>query len=119
MATVPLDPSLPSSARADALAAQWAALHEAAGLVAGLAGQAAASAALAGEPCPDSLLRARGWRLALAERGLADTAAILEGGIRALLVARSGGAAVHGAADALWQEFVAARQAMVDLARPI
>ena len=107
----------PGAARAEALVRQWAALHQAAGLVGGLAGQAPDAAALV-EPCPAAIAEVRGWRQALIAQGLADTAAILQGGIRALLVARAEGAAVTPAAEALWQEFVTARQAIVDLARP-
>lgn len=101
--------------RADALPAQWDALHAAAQLVAALAGEAPSGADLGGQ-CPDSLRQASGWRLALVTQALADTAAILEGGIRALLVARGRGAAIGPAAGALWQEFLAARQAVIALA---
>lgn len=112
------DPAGPSAAPgAHGLPAQWAALHAAAQLVAGLAGEERAAAALAGD-CPESLRLASGWRLAQISQALADTAAILEGGIRALLVARERGAAVTPAARALWDEFIAAREALLALAPP-
>lgn len=104
--------------RVEALPGQWAALHEAAALVARLAGAAAHdhAAALLTQPCPEPIRRAAGWRLGLIAQGLADMAAILEGGIRALLVAQARGGPVGPAAEALWDEFLSARAALLELA---
>ena len=116
---MPLNPTLSLASdvvRPEALSRQWAALHQAAGLVAGLAGTTAEAAPLLAGPCPESLRQASGWRLAMIGQGLADTAAILEGGIRALLVARGRGAPTGAAAQALWAEFVAAREALLAIA---
>ena len=112
--------SLASDAvRPEALSRQWAALHEAAGLVAGLAGATREAAPLLAGACPESLRQASGWRLAMIAQGLADTAAILEGGIRALLVARDRGAPTAAAAEALWAEFVSARAALLAIAASV
>jgi len=111
-----LNPSLSlasDATRPEALSRQWSALHEAAGLVAGLAGTTVEAAPLLAGACPESLRQASGWRLAMIAQGLADTAAILEGGIRALLVARGRGAPTGAAAQALWAEFVSARAALL------
>ena len=102
--------------RADAVLPQWRALHEAAQLVAGLAGLSAAGAALAAAPGGEALAATQGWRLGLIGDGLADIAAILEGGIRALLAARSTGAPVEAAARAVGDEFVIARAGLLALA---
>ncbi|MBC2670013.1 hypothetical protein ACFOON_10445 [Novosphingobium piscinae] len=118
MTTLAVPPTPSASPRAEALLVQWRALHEAAGLVANLAGEPAAAAAPQADDGTESLGLANGWRLALIGRGLADTAAILEGGIRALLVARARGAEVRPAAQALWQEFLAARAALLALVPP-
>lgn len=112
-------PAAPGLApRVEALPGQWAALHEAAALVARLAGAKAHGQATARltEPCPEPIRRAAGWRLAVIAQGLADMAAILEGGIRALLVVQARGGPVGPAAEALWDEFLTARAALLELA---
>lgn len=98
--------------RSDEVARRWAAVQHAAGVVAGLAGVDA------GEATPAGFDRVPGWRLALIDQGLADLAAILETGIRALLNARGAGDPVRVAARALWGEFVEARVALQGLAGP-
>ena len=103
---------------ADGLAERWAALHDAADLVASLAG-------LAPEPnraeviaLPLRLGPSAGWRAHLVEQGIEDIAAIMEPGIAALLALRGRGAEAGPAALALWQEFRAARAALLGLVPP-
>ena len=93
---------------------RWAALHEAAGLVAALAGIELAADRDA-EDFPALFRGAEGWRRALAEQGVADLAAIMEPGIEALLAVNARGADPQPAARALWREFTAARAAIVEL----
>ena len=107
------------SPRADALPQHWRALHEAARLLAAMAGNDQAGAAYIADECPDSLRRAEGWRLALIDQGMADTAAILEGGIRGLLSAKAAGVPTRAAAQALLDEFVMACDTMLELAPPV
>ena len=103
---------------ASALSMKWSALHDAANVVAALAG-------LAAEP-PRSDLRnfpavvrdAGGWRRELAEQGVDDLSAIMEPGIAALLAAHARGADASAAALALWQEFHSARNALLELVPP-
>lgn len=112
--SAPDSPLLPP----EVLVARWRALHEAAAVVAGLAGVAPPVC----DADPDSpvavLGRAGGWRAALAGQAMADLAAILEGGLKALLAVHAGGADPRPAAQALWEEFVAARAALAGLAPP-
>ncbi|QZH76639.1 MAG: hypothetical protein JY451_07945 [Erythrobacter sp.] len=58
------------------------------------------------------------WRRTLAENGCADLTAIMEPGISALLAIHARGADCRPAAHALWQEFTAARRAMLALLPP-
>ncbi len=97
---------------------RWAALTEAARVVATLAGVDAEQ--------PDSLVRhlpalvreCAPWRRKLAENGVADLAAIMEPGITALLSVNARGADPRPAAIALWREFATARTAVLDLLPP-
>ena len=117
--------SLPGAGRADfgqaaasATALKWSALHDAASVVATLAG-------LAPEPRKSELCNfpalirdAGGWRKALAEQGIDDLAAIMEPGIAALLAVHARGVSCAAAALALWHEFLGARSALLALAPP-
>jgi hypothetical protein len=105
-------------ASVSALSMKWAALHDAANVVATLAGLAPESMSPAQRTFPATLREAAGWRRELVEQGIDDLAAILEPGISALLAVHARG--VHPAAPALvlWQEFVAARDAVMRLAPP-
>lgn len=104
---------------AGATSLKWAALHDAATTVCRMAG-------LPGEPLrpevrnfPVRLAEAGGWRRALAEQGIDDLVAIMEPGLAALLAAHSRGASPVAAAAALWQEFIAARDAVLAIAAPV
>jgi len=105
-------------AAASAMSMKWSGLHDAAAVVATLAG-------IVPEPM-DSALRnfpvlvrdAGGWRRELAEQGIEDLGAIMEPGISALLAVHARGGNPAAAALALWNEFVAARDALLALAPP-
>ncbi len=99
----------------------WTALHEAARAVAVLAGRPP-------EPLrPDvrnfpAIMRATGgWRADQARDGIEDLAAVLQPGLRALIAAqgRATPEALRQAAQALWQEFEAARATLLDLIPPL
>lgn len=98
-----------------ALSLRWSALHDAASAVAMLA-------ALAPEK-PDPEIRnfparARdhaGKRFALVEHGVADMAAFMQPGLAALLAVNARGQDASAPARALWQEFQAARAAVMAL----
>ncbi len=104
------------------LAARWDALHDAAAILAQLAGTGAVSLSLPQQDgAPDfagAMVAAGGWRQMLAEQGVDDLAAILEAGLVALLQVHARGADPAPAAQALWQEFLAARQALLVLLPP-
>ena len=105
-----------ATARAEALAARWQALH-AAGQEIG------AMAALAPEPFDSELesfparIEARGGaRLVLASDGIADLDAILRPGLVALRTIHARGQDTTAPALALWREFHALRTALLSLA---
>ena len=60
-----------------------------------------------------------GWRLDLAEQGIDDLVAIMEPGLAALVSASAMGASPRAAAEALWNEFVVARAALIALVPPL
>jgi hypothetical protein len=105
-------------ATASAIASKWSALHDAAAAVCAIAG-------LPGEPMrpelrqfPALIRNAAGWRREMAEQGVEDLAALMEPGLSALLAASARGVSPISAAQALWREFVAARDAVLELAPP-
>ena len=108
MSSRPLTPHIDAAA----LAAKWAALHEAAGAVAAMA---ETSPAACDSDFPARAAAAGGWRLELADRGIDDIAAVMRPGIAALVAARAAGARPGAAAGALWSEFVRGRDAVLDL----
>lgn len=97
---------------------KWAALHDAAAAVAALAGCEAEPISVAAADFPATIQAAGGWRRVLAEQGIEDLAAIMEPGLAALLASHARGANPAPAARALWQEFEAARTALLALAAP-
>ena len=121
----PVGGVLPTSGRpefgqasASAMSMKWSALHDAAGVVATLAG-------IAAEPMRPEVLNfpavmrdAGGWRRNLAEQGIEDLAAVMEPGLAALLAVHARGINPATAALALWQEFCAARAALLALTPP-
>ncbi|OJW73913.1 MAG: hypothetical protein BGO57_02075 [Sphingomonadales bacterium 63-6] len=95
---------------------RWAALQDAATVVARLAGIETESLSPEITAFPETIRRAGAWRRELAEKGIDDLAAILEPGITALLAVNARGANTQAPALALWHEFVAARSALLSLA---
>lgn len=116
---------LPGSGRAEfgqasasAMSMKWAALHDAAGVIAMLAGMAVEPMRAEVRNFPAIMRDAGGWRRAMAEQGIADLAAIMEPGIAALLAVQGRGVNPATPALALWQEFQAARQGLLALVPP-
>lgn len=107
-----------SQAGADPLASQWAALHEAAGVVRLLGGLKADAPHPGAADYPARIALADSWRHNLARQGIADLVAVMEAGIAALLAAQARGAEPVAAARALWHEFVAARAGLLALLPP-
>ena len=118
--------TLPGAGRAEfgqaassAMSMKWSALHDAAAVVAQLAGLAPEIRRPEIRNFPAMMRDTGGWRLELAREGVDDLAAIMEPGLSALLAAHSRGAAAQPAAMALWQEFHAAREALLGLVPPL
>lgn len=105
-------------ASASAMGMKWAALHDAAGVVAVLAGMAAEPMQPEVRNFPAIMRDVGGWRRNLAEQGIADLAAIMEPGLAALLAVQARGVSPSMAALALWQEFQAARAGLLMLVPP-
>ena len=106
-------------ASASTMGMKWVALHDAAGVVAKLAG-------LENEPMrpetrnfPALMRDTGGWRRNLADQGIADLFAVMEPGLTALLAIHARGADAAPAALALWQEFDAACAALMALTPPV
>lgn len=104
---------------ADPIADKWAALHNAAVVVASLAGVSDLALAPRQGSFAASIRNAAGWRRDMAAQALDDLVAIMEPGLTALLVVHSRGDDAGAAARSLWQEFVAARNALMALALPL
>lgn len=117
MNAIPPDFILPddSMLAARAVDVKWAALHEAAGVVALLAGLPPEPPHPAVRRFPALIGNAGGWRLEMAEQGIDDLAAIMEAGISALLAVHTRGANTGAPAMALWYEFREAREGLLKL----
>jgi hypothetical protein len=118
-------PVLPGAGRASfgqasisALSMKWSALHDAAGVVAALAGLSPEPMTAAARNFPATMRDAGGWRRQHAEQGVDDLAAIMEPGLAALLAVHARGADPRPAARTLHEEFLAARDALLALAPP-
>lgn len=117
--------ALPGSGRAEfgqasasAMSMKWSALHDAAGVVAMLAGIAAEPMRADVRNFPAIMRDAGGWRRSMAEQGIEDLTAIMEPGMAALLAVHARGVSPAAAALALWQEFHAVRAALLALTPP-
>jgi len=100
------------------LAARWAALHEAAQVIAGIAGEPSPRAADGGN-LAEAAARGAGWRQRLVDQQVEDLGVILSHGISALLAAHARDAAAASApARALLNEFLAARRGILALCPP-
>jgi hypothetical protein len=104
---------------ASATSMRWAALADAANVVATLAGVEPERATPELHNFPALIRDAEPWRRERAEIGVADLAAIMEPGIAALLAVTARGADPKAAALSLWREFVAARSAIMALLPPV
>ena len=117
--------TLPTSGRpefgqasASAMSMKWSALHDAVTVVGMLAGLAAEPTRPEIRNFPAVMRDAGGWRRALAEQGIDDLSAVMEPGLAALLAVHARGANPAVPALALWQEFHAARAALLALTPP-
>lgn len=124
--SAPIGGALPTSGRpefgqasASTMSMKWSALHDAVGVVGMLAG-------IANEPMraevrnfPAVMRDAGGWRRTRAEQGIDDLTAVMQPGIAALLAVNARGANPAVPALALWQEFHAARSALLALVPPL
>lgn len=123
--SAPVGGVLPTSGRAEfgqasasAMSMKWSALHDAVGVAGMLAGIAAEPMRAEVRNFPAVMRDAGGWRRKKAEEGIDDLAAIMEPGLAALLAVNARGVNPAVAAMALWQEFHAARAALLALAPP-
>lgn len=105
------------AAAVDAMNVQWAAVQNAAGAVAMLAGLAPDAVESEMHGFPESLRDQPEWKIALAGRGVSDLAAILQSGVKALLAVNAQGRDAAVPAMALWREYDTARSAIVSLAK--
>ena len=94
---------------------RWAALADAAEVVATLAGIEPERPTPEVRNFPALIRDAEAWRREQAENGIADLAAVMEPGLAALLAVNTRGANPRPAAMALWREFTAARSAILSL----
>jgi hypothetical protein len=98
------------------MARKWSVLQDAANVVAALAGLPGGSGDAAVADYPAAMRAVGGWRLALAAQGVNDLAAVMEHGLAALLSLHGRDADPTVPAQALWEEFEAARSALLILA---
>ncbi len=117
---------LPTSGRAEfgqasasAMSMKWSALHDAVGVVGMLAGLAAEPMRPEVRNFPAVMRDVGGWRRDQAEQAIDDLNAIMEPGLAALMAVNARGANPAVPALALWQEFHAARAAMLALVPPV
>ena len=103
---------------ASAFSMKWSALHDAAGAVALLAGREPQGMTPEIRNFPAVIRDAGGWRREHAELAISDLSAIMEPGLSALLAVHARGRQPRAAAQALWQEFLGARDAMLALCPP-
>lgn len=128
MAAAPHDPTPPFASRsvratfaprvtasAGATNVTWLALHDAADVVAALAGVVAPAPGATERDFPAAMREAGGWRRKLAEQGVEDLSAIMQAGLTALLAVHAKGIDAQVPARALWDEFVAARAGLLTL----
>lgn len=118
MSAIPPDFSVPadSALAVGSARMKWTVLQDAAAVVATLAGVEWERPGPEIRDFPEIMRKAGGWRLRLAEQGIDDLAAIMEPGIEALLAVHGRGADASAPALALWQEFLEARAALLELA---
>lgn len=98
-----------------AMSVQWAALQDAAGAVAALAGLAAEKPTAQVRNFPALIRDVGGWRLQMATDGVSDLAAMMAPGVKALLAVSARGQDPTPAALTLWREYHHARAALLAL----
>ncbi|WP_310532815.1 hypothetical protein [Novosphingobium sp.] len=103
-------------ASASSMGMKWSALHDAAGIVATLAGIAPEPMTAELRNFPAVIRDVGGWQRDVAGQGVDDLSAIMETGIGALLAVHARGIDASTAALSLWQEFMTARSALLTLA---
>ena len=103
-------------AASSAMSMKWSALHDAAGIVAALAGMAPEPMRADQRNFPAVVRDAGGWRRTMAEQGVEDLTVIMEAGIAALLAVHARGVDARAAALSLWHEYVSARDGLMALA---
>ena len=112
-------PPMPGAPReapdAAVLSEQWAAVHEAAGAVGGLAQLGRETLGEDIADLPERAAQRGGWHFEAAARGIDDLAAFMQPGLRALLALTAKGQDTTAAALTLWREFHCARNAIVDV----
>lgn len=97
---------------------KWSALHDAVAVVGSLTGMAPEAMRPEIRNFPAMMRDVGGWRRQLAEQGIDDLSAVMEPGLAALLAIHARGVNPAPAALALWQEFHAARTALLALTPP-
>ena len=113
--TTPRRVAEPRDSGADSSVARWAAIHDAAEAVCGIAGRPLATPRASAFEVPALLGAAEKDRRKQAGRAIADIAAMMETGLAALLTVNARGADPRPAAEALWQEFSCAREGVIML----
>ena len=108
-------PSGDAAALADAVARQWAVLHEAAWAIAALANLAPETPSTEIAEFPARARGVTGRRRVMIEEGITDLIAMMEPGLTALLSMHERGGAAKAAAQTLWREFFRARRALLGL----
>lgn len=103
---------------ASATSMRWSALGDVGQVVASLAGVEPEVPGRTLRNFPVLIRECPQWRRDLADNMVADLAAVMEPGLAALLAVNARGADPRPAARALWQEFTAARAAVLALLPP-
>jgi hypothetical protein len=102
-------------AASSAMSMKWSALHDAAGIVAALAGMSHEPMRAELRNFPAVVRDAGGWRRTMAEQGIDDLSVVMEAGIAALLAVHARGVDSRAAALSLWQEYQSARAGLLAL----
>ncbi len=108
----------PARPTANSISLRWAALAESGVVVCALAGIEPEFPNKHSRNFPVLLRDCDGWRREVANGGIDDLAGIMEAGIGALLAISARGQDCRAAALALWQEFIGARAALLELLPP-
>ena len=118
---IPLEAGMPAGALdfADVTGLKWTALHDAAAVVAALAGIPQQPLAVGLRDFAGAVANAPQFRRELAQQGVEDLTAIMQPGLAALIAVRSRGGDATVPAGALWQEFTASRDALLAMVRPL